>query len=292
MGRISTTLAARLRRAGSQRNALRDEARTIRESGRIPGDVRTIEQCVQAGLDPLHAAYVSMQNFTALFCEAVARFDELDPFYRLFVHADDEYTPDAPPISPLTQSYFTTWAFFDLRFGPDSETIGDCLLDTARLLGLHDSMIEITRRFQESRLGIYEHRGTENGRYRLRELMTNKEFLCHVPAGYSGSRGELWFVRLVPPLFGLFDYHVVFTTPYILIDATEEAWIAYLRKSMIGATDLGQALHEFLKYGTHPNQWNEFIFLAYHHHTPAAIFLAGLPDVRGSLPHGELSREP
>ena len=33
------------------------------------------------------------------------------------------------------------------------------------------------------------------------------------------------------------------------------------------------------------NAWNEFIFLAYHHHQFDAIFLTGLPDVKGSLPH-------
>jgi hypothetical protein len=31
--------------------------------------------------------------------------------------------------------------------------------------------------------------------------------------------------------------------------------------------------------------WNEFIFQAYHHHQSDAIFLTGLPDVKGSLPH-------
>jgi hypothetical protein len=41
-----------------------------------------------------------------------------------------------------------------------------------------------------------------------------------------------------------------------------------------------------MKHGREPNQWNEFIFQAYHHHQFDAIFLAGLPDVPGSLPHG------
>ena len=60
------------------------------------------------------------------------------------------------------------------------------------------------------------------------------------------------------------------------------------------------ALHEFLKFGKaahsrkfgkaahsrKPDEsWNEFIFRAYHHHQAEAIFLTGLPDVKGSLPH-------
>jgi hypothetical protein len=31
--------------------------------------------------------------------------------------------------------------------------------------------------------------------------------------------------------------------------------------------------------------WSEFIFEAYHGHQPHAIYLTGLPDVKGSLPH-------
>jgi hypothetical protein len=40
-----------------------------------------------------------------------------------------------------------------------------------------------------------------------------------------------------------------------------------------------------LKYGLSVHHWNEFVFQAYHHHQHDAIFLAGIPDVKGSLPH-------
>ena len=93
-------------------------------------------------------------------------------------------------MSPLTRSYFTTWAFFDVRFGPDEETIGTCLLDVADLLGMDPFMAETIRRFQDSRMGIYEHCGTEEGRCRLRELVTDEEFHCHVASATKASRGN------------------------------------------------------------------------------------------------------
>ena len=64
-------------------------------------------------------------------------------------------------------------------------------------------------------------------------------------------------------------------------------WTAYLSKSLIGltASEKRRRLHELLKYGREPNHWSEFIFQAYHHHQYDAIFLTGLPDVPGSLPH-------
>lgn len=195
--------------------------------------------------------------------------------------------PGGPPMSPLTGSYFTTWAFFDLRFGPDDETIGTCLLDVAEPLGLGPEVMEAVRLMSETRMGVYEHAGVEGGRYLLRELITDDRFECHVPTGYPGKAGELWFVRLCPPV-GPVDYHLAFTTPYILTGFGKADWTAYLSKSLIGLTDpeKRRRLHEFLKYGREANSWSEFIFKAYHHHRHDAIFLAGLPDVPGSLPHG------
>src|SRR5690242_9258089 len=47
--------------------------------------------------------------------------------------------------------------------------------------------------------------------------------------------------------------HVAVTTPYILTQATTADWTAYLKRSMLGATDAKKALHRFLKYGKQPN---------------------------------------
>jgi hypothetical protein len=55
-------------------------------------------------------------------------------------------------MSPLTGSYFTTWAFFDLRFGPDDETIGTSLLDVAAVLGLGEDVTEAVRLISETRI--------------------------------------------------------------------------------------------------------------------------------------------
>lgn len=59
----------------------------------------------------------------------MSELPEFDPYCEIVGPAEEEYMPNAPPHSPLTRSYFTTWAFFDVRFGPDGETIGTCLLD-------------------------------------------------------------------------------------------------------------------------------------------------------------------
>ena len=75
-------------------------------------------------LDPLHAVYVAVQNLSSVFAERVSVLPEFDPYYRVVLDAQENYMPSGPPWSPLTGSYFTTWAFFDLRFGPDGRRSG------------------------------------------------------------------------------------------------------------------------------------------------------------------------
>jgi len=288
MGSISKKLAAQLRSHQAQLRRLAEQASEISSSIRVPKDVKGIQECVEMGFDPVHAAYAAAQNLVSAFAESVSVLDEFEPYYRIAGAAQEEYMPGGPPISPLTGSYFTTWAFFDCPFGPDDETIGTCLIDVSDVLGLDDGMIEIIRRFQESRMGIYAHGGAVgDSKCILRELVTNREFTCHPSSGYAGQEGELWYVRLCPPLYGQVDYHVVVTTPYVLIESTETDWTAYLNKSLLAGSDAdaNRDLNALMKYGNSSRHWHEFVLQAYHNHQSDAIFLAGLPDVKGSLPH-------
>ncbi|MBN2131016.1 MAG: hypothetical protein JW741_16055 [Sedimentisphaerales bacterium] len=238
--------------------------------------------------DPVHSAYVRVQNLTSAFAEAVSPLPELKPYHEAAGNAEEEYMPIGPPMSPLTSSYFTTWAFFDLRFGHDLETVGSVLLDVSQHLKLSDSDFAVARQLQQSRMGLYEVCDAVDSMCRLRELVTDDEFGCYVPAGYHGRPGELWYARLCPPIPGC-DYHVVFTTPYVLRGASKGDWIAYLERSLDTQAngDLRARLFHLLKYGRHTNGWNEYVFQAYCDHESGAVFLTGLPDVPESLPHAD-----
>lgn len=280
MGQISEKLARRFNKWSSR---FRQEARAVP----IPKDVRDVETLVTEGYDPLHAVYIAVQNIASVFAECVSVLPELELYYDVIAAAEDEYMPGGPPMSPLTGSDFTTWAFFDFRFGSELETIGTCLLDVSDRLGLDSGLVEAIRQFQESHMGVYEHAGTHGGRVRLRELVTGRDFNTVCTSGYRGKLGELWYVRLCPPILDLVEYHVTFTTPYILTQASKSDWTAYLNRAMLQLKggDGDHRLHELLKYGLSVHHWNEFVFQAYHHHQHDAIFLAGIPDVKGSLPH-------
>jgi hypothetical protein len=287
MGKVSKKLAERFRDSRNRKVvSLKDYAEAKQEH---ESSVKNIKQLVENGYDPLHAAYVSAQNLTSLFAEVISELPELEEYYSIVGAAEDEYLPDGPPFSPLTRSYFTTWAFFDVQFGQDKETIGTCLLDSNRHLKIRPEMIEIIRQMQSSRMGIYEHYGIFDSLVILRELVTEEEFYCHVPSGYLGKKGQLWFVRILPPIHHLVDYSVVFTTPYVFVNATKMDWLAFLDRTLpkVKASDKKEALYILMKYGMELNYWNEYIFQAYYNSLNNVIFLAGLPDIKESRPHAE-----
>jgi hypothetical protein len=177
-----------------------------------------------------------------------------------------------------------------MRFGPDNETIGTCLLDIISRTDCLPGMSNAIELMQNSRMGIYEHLGIQGGRVILQDIMTQEKCLCYVPTGYWGTIGQLWMVRLLPPINESFDYNIVFTTPYLLMGESKEDWLAFIKRTMLGADKNIKSYPEFMKYGLDIHYWNEYIFQAYHHHQHDAIFLTGLPDVKDSLPHGDLHK--
>ncbi len=147
MGQASRKLANRFRHSRRCTQGLRKQAK--HDAVRIPQDVRNIQHLVaHEGYDPLHAAYISAQNLLSFFAESVSTFEEFDAYCDIVGAAEDAYMPGGPPLSPITVSYFTTWAWFDVRFGPDQETIGTCLLDVAELVGMDPLTLETVQNFQ------------------------------------------------------------------------------------------------------------------------------------------------
>jgi hypothetical protein len=254
----------------------------------LPGGVMDVKTMIQQGFDPIHAAYAFTQQLAAYFAEGVSHLPEMKTWTRTVERAEDEYMPSGPPMSPLTGSYFWMWALYDLRIGKTTDTMALCQIAANDVIQMNAHQLDACRKLADSRMGIYEHVGTEGPYVRLRELLTDDLLICHSAAGYTGRMGELWYVRLAPPLEPeLAVYWVTMTTPYILIQTSKADWVDFLQRTMIhidGPNERSR-LHSLLKYGPETNYWNEFVLKAYHHHRPDAIFLAGIPDLNASLPH-------
>jgi hypothetical protein len=208
----------------------------------------------------------------------------------MIADAEDLYMPSGPPMSPLTVSYFTYWAFFDACMGPAKETIGTTIGHLGSAFGIHAELERLIRRMQESRMGFYIHRGREGKVTILEDLVAGTVSRAIVPAGYEGKKGEHWYARLLPPPFAGGREHVVCTTPYIIVHPGFEEWQAYFQRTLSATARIHDYEHH-MKYGPTRQYWSDYVFEAYLNHQTEAIFLVGLPDIARSRPHSRISEE-
>ncbi|WP_130470492.1 hypothetical protein [Candidatus Magnetaquicoccus inordinatus] len=258
-----------------------------KRSDEYQGQLHIVERLLRRGFDPLHAHYIAAQNLLSLLCEELTLLPVMKPFVRIVSEAENLYMPDGPPFSALTRSYFVCWAFFDVLFGKDKESIGSCVQELSTDLAIDSSLLTTIQLMQHSRMGIYEHCGTAESEIILRDLTDDRTCYCYVPTGYQGKTGQLWYVRLMPPLPG-YHYHIAFTTPYILMNTREE-WLAYLHR-MVPQTKgpelpcpVTGIIQYFLKHGLHATYWLDYIVSGYVGAQDNAIFLAGIPDQMEAL---------
>ena len=285
MGDISKKLHRKL---ASKADRLPTTAPKLRPGELLPGNIRDIQMLIKDGLDPVHAAYAFVQRISSQFAEVVSQLPEMKKFAKLAGDAEEEYLPSGPPMSPLTFSYFTCWLLYDLRFGNEGETLGQCEIEANDVFGLNADQLDALKKLSESRMGIYEQVGSADGLVQLRELITGDEFPCLCTSGYQGRAGELWYVRRLPPLVPeATNYHILFTTPYILINTPKGDWIQFLKRTLpkVKGGNERDRLHLLLKYGLGKNYWNEFVFTAYVNHRADAVYLTGIPDLKATLPH-------
>lgn len=240
-----------------------------------------------AGMHPVHAAYVYTQNQVSVVSEQITQLRALAPLVDILGPAEDTYMPSGPPMSPLTASYFTCWAFFDACAGPARETIGTLLLELGAEFGLHPELLRLIGLMQRSRMGVFHHEGIDAGRAVLRDLATDAVTRCLVPAGYLGKAGELWYARVLPPPFQGATEHLVFTTPYIILRGRRDEWQACFQRACTQTSPQARIdeCEHHLKYGPSLHYWNEYVFEGYVNHRHEAVFLAGFPDVPESRPN-------
>jgi hypothetical protein len=285
--KIADRIASQLRSKIIDLSSLR-AANDVFEEAQLDAD--GLKKLISKGHDPCHAVYIFAQRFASVLGEQLSEMKETRAFVKIVGKAEDEYQPGGPPLSPLTISYFTMWSLFDVLFGQSYETIGTCILRIGDLIEMPSWLLDVISLMQHSAMCVYVHCGTDGNLVRLRALGSQETRLCSAPSGYRGQPGELWFIRLLPPANALFDYHVVFNTPYILVGVTERMFASYLEREVgrLGTRKLPRKLEApayIMKHGPTPNHWNEYIFCAYAGHQHDAVFLTGIPDIKESLPH-------
>ena len=93
-----------------------------------------------AGLHPAHAAYACALDQVSVMSEQLTALNEMARFVKIISAAEDEYMPSGPPMSPLTNSFFTCWAFFDVCVGLAEETICTTAMAVGAAFGMHNEL--------------------------------------------------------------------------------------------------------------------------------------------------------
>src|SRR2546428_6882042 len=119
----------------------------------------------------------------------------------------DDYQAGYPPMSRITVRFYMHWLLYDVRFGADRETIGEWLLGVSDLMKFHYVQVEALRNLCNSRIGIFEARPRDKGRYGLRELITGREVVAVIASGYNKSHAALTHIHLAQPLEHARTYH-------------------------------------------------------------------------------------
>jgi len=246
--------------------------------------------------DPLHAIYIYAQNKVSVLVEQLSDLSAVSKLTNILDQADGTYMPSFPPQSPVTQSYFTCWGFFDLFVGIKKESFGTIILDILRMIKADQGLITIIECMQNSRMGIFIHKGCLDQYIILEELITGEEHKVIVPSGYQGKEDEIWYARVMHEPFAdlNYGYSVVFTTPYVLIDldgmigssAKREDWEAFFDRNLKASKGKNRikAYESFMKNGKNKYYWNEYIIEGYANYQSDMIFLAGFPDIPLSMP--------
>lgn len=253
--------------------------------------------------DPLHAVYIYAQNKVSVLVEQLSALDSLSKLTNLLDKADETYMPSFPPQSPITKSYFTCWGFFDVFVGIKKETFGSIIIDVLKNTKSDPGLIKMVDCMQNSRMGIFIHKGHMDRFVLLEELVTGEMHKVIVPSGYQGKKGEIWYARMMHEPFPElnYGYSVVFTTPYILVNldgktgffAKQEDWEAFFDRNLKASSgkDRIEAYKTFMKFGKNRHYWNEYIMDGYVNYQSDMIMLAGFPDAPLSMPHSRESLE-
>ena len=302
MGPISKKVIAGLNKATNQKII---DFKELKEAKAYAQDLdkTIVSENELSKYDPLHAVYIYAQNKVLVLVEQLSGLPALSKLTNTLGQADDIYSPSSPPMSPLTKSYFTCWGFFDLNVGIKKESFGTVILDLLKNQKADPGLIKTIECMQNSRMGIFVHKGLLDQYIILEEFVTGKEIKVIVPSGYQGKRDEIWFARVMPEPFQdlNYGYSVVFTTPYALINlqgnrgslAKRDDWAAFFDRNLkaAGKKDKIKAYESFMKYGKNKYFWNEYIFEGYVNYQEDMIMLAGFPDIPLSMPYSEASQK-
>jgi hypothetical protein len=145
----------------------------------------------------------------------------------------------------------------------------------------------------DSFCSFYEVMEVHDQGLRLWDIAAKEELQCWCSSGYRGRKGEIWYVRVVPPFVQGLTRSVTISTPYVFTDSSRTTWEDFFQRRLASAGGGGNSLQHYLNYlknGKWLGYWLEFVHQAFMGYTGNMIQVTGVPDDPASLPHFDSRR--
>ncbi|MFC1585115.1 hypothetical protein ACFL5V_06190 [Fibrobacterota bacterium] len=241
---------------------------------------------IEGGLD--FKVYMSVFNTCSEFSEqALDKINLLADHNNLIYDMQEEYQPSYPPMSPVTNTFFSAWFNLDIPIYDKNLSLGMLFNEYITKKGIMKYAIQPMDDLLDSYCSFYEVTGVGENKLYLWDIPHKEEFSCECKSGYNGTVGEVWYVRLLPPLSEGGNW-VTFNTPYVFRATGRKQWEEFFQRLRASVDE--DEIWMYLKYGKYFQYWLEFVFQIYSNHTGNAIFSEGVPDIVESRPQGRLER--
>lgn len=171
----------------------------------------------------------------------------------------------------------------------NTETLSNLFQDLAKYFELQlDTRIKSALlHFDNSYMSFYEIINLKKNIFELKELISNEKFKCTITSGYNKKDHKYLFARVLPNLIDRNSESILLSTPYVIVKNKEKDWLDFFERQGISSEDEDylEKYKHYMKFGPNQNYWHEYITDAYLNFQTEAIFLTGIPDIKGSKPH-------
>lgn len=224
--------------------------------------------------------YFKMLELCFIVWDIIKESPDLDPNvlkHAKMVHQTESNYAIGTSMTPIWDSFFNCWAFFDVKIEKTDETLGQFISTILADMPESAPILSLLEEACNSRLGFYlqVERQDENTLV-LKDLLTNELLVTDIL--FSGSEdGQILFGRLFPNLNN--DRWVCIQTPYIVNDTTPQDVTDYLQEHKLLDKNLKPvpAANEFFKQGPSKYYWFDYIAQQAEGQQEECILLDGLP---------------
>jgi len=241
--------------------------------------------------DPSFHAYAAAINVANEFAAQVLDLQDLIRFNDQLADVQEEYMPGYPPMSPVTSAFFAGWVVLDARDDATGITLGEVLVHYLKRQGEFDYVQKAMAALNVSFCSFYEVIDVDAEGLTLWDIAAKQELPCWCSSGYRGQKGEIWYVRVLPPFVQGLTCSVTMNTPYVFTNSFRLIWEEFFQRHQGSEAAPDRSLQDYLKNGKWLGYWLEFISQAYADHTGNMIRITGVPDDPASLPHADPKRQ-